>query len=543
MEESPDFGALNRRGVLRALGVAVTSLAALGSVTGTTTGINDGSPDKEARRARRRSAAKRRIDAAMENTMAREFVSHPINGDELWYPSKLASYSKGLPHDALGEVDLEAYQALTKAIEGDGEFSAIPLGGTRMLENPEATYSFNMTGYDPNDVYIEPPPAFASAETAAEMVELYWHARLRDVPFTDYDTHPLVEAATDELGDLDDFLGPTKDGTITAQTLFRGNLEGALVGPHISQFLYQDIQRGMIRQNQKFPVATPGRDFMTAYQPWLEIQNGRPPTASEGYSDERYIITGRDLATLVHRDTPHQLFLAAALILLDAGVPLDEGNPYTDSHVQSSFIDYGIQDVIGAVTSIVLDVQHANWYHKWQVHRRLRPEAFGGRLHNHLIGKKDYPIDGQLLDAAGVGRTRDKFGTYLLPQAYPEGAPLHPAFPAGHGGIAGACVTVLKAYFEEEARLPVAVRPTADGTALEPIRESLTVGGELNKLATNHTLGRNWAGIHYRSDGADGLRMGERLAISCLRDRLQSKAAVGSFTLTTFDGEKIEIQS
>src|SRR3712207_8375979 len=40
----------------------------------------------------------------------------------------------------------------------------------------------------------------------------------------------------------------------------------------------------------------------------------------------------------------------------------------------------------------------------------------------------------------------------------------------------------------------------------------LTVGGELNKLAVNYVMGRNWAGIHWRSDGAASLALAEEVA-------------------------------
>lgn len=40
-----------------------------------------------------------------------------------------------------------------------------------------------------------------------------------------------------------------------------------------------------------------------------------------------------------------------------------------------------------------------------------------------------------------------KYGTYLLPIAYPEGSPTHPAYPAGHACVAGAGATMLKAFF------------------------------------------------------------------------------------------------
>jgi membrane-associated phospholipid phosphatase len=46
----------------------------------------------------------------------------------------------------------------------------------------------------------------------------------------------------------------------------------------------------------------------------------------------------------------------------------------------------------------------------------------------------------------------------------------------------------------------------------------LTIGGELNKLAANIGIGRNVAGIHWRSDGIDGFKLGEAVAINILRD-------------------------
>jgi hypothetical protein len=41
--------------------------------------------------------------------------------------------------------------------------------------------------------------------------------------------------------------------------------------------------------------------------------------------------------------------------------------------------------------------------------------------------------------------------SYLLPAAYPEGNPQHPSYGEGDGVIAGACVTALKALFNESS--------------------------------------------------------------------------------------------
>jgi hypothetical protein len=68
------------------------------------------------------------------------------------------------------------------------------------------------------------------------------------------------------------------------------------------------------------------------------------------------------------------------------------------------------------------------------------------------------------------------------------------------------------------------------------------VGGELNKLASNIATGRNQAGVHWRSDSLESLRVGERLAISILRDQRNSyNENFGGFTFTKFDGTTITV--
>jgi hypothetical protein len=110
--------------------------------------------------------------------------------------------------------------------------------------------------------------------------------------------------------------------------------------------------------------------------------------------------------------------------------------------------------------------------------------------------------------------------------------------------VAGACVTILKALFDESYVLPNPVVATADGSALVPYTGpdagQLTVGGELNKLAANIGVGRNIAGVHWRSDYVESLKLGEALAISVLKDqRLTHGETFDGFTFTKFDGTKI----
>src|SRR5438874_4135491 len=56
-----------------------------------------------------------RVDAAQLERDAAG-VAHANNGDEDLYPSKIGNYSKGLPHNDFGEVDLTAYNTLSRAM-------------------------------------------------------------------------------------------------------------------------------------------------------------------------------------------------------------------------------------------------------------------------------------------------------------------------------------------------------------------------------------------------------------------------------------------
>jgi len=245
----------------------------------------------------------------------------------------------------------------------------------------------------------------------------------------------------------------------------------------------------------------------------------------------------------VHRDFTYQNFLNACLILLGAEAPVDTRSPYRNSLTQGSFITFGAAHILHLVATVAMCALKATWYQKWSVHRRLRPEAFGGRIHNHLIGTANYPIHQDILNSPVIEKIFSKNGTYLLPMAFPEGSPTHPAYPSGHATVAGACVTVLKAFFDESFVIPNPVVSSADGLSLVPyFGPDLTVGGELNKLSSNITLGRNFAGAHYRSDAVEGLKLGEAVAIRLLtEENLTLNENFDGFSLTKFDGTTITV--
>ena len=87
---------------------------------------------------------------------------------------------------------------------------------------------------------------------------------------------------------------------------------------------------------------------------------------------------------------------------------------------------------------------------------------------------------------------------------------MHPAYGAGHATVAGGCVTMVKAFFEmfesndSGVERPLfgpdmAYVPNANGNRLvqdSKFSGTLTIQGELDKLAANISIGRNMAGVH-----------------------------------------------
>ncbi|TEB15108.1 PAP2 superfamily protein [Pelotomaculum sp. FP] len=472
---------------------------------------------------------------------------HPCNGDEIVFPNKIGNYSKGLPHNQLGEVNLNAYQDFIRALStgNPDDFEFIPLGGVAKLTNPQAAYAFEMAGPDSHHLGMIAPPAFSSAWLAGEMAELYWQALTRDVPFNAYDTDPLTIAAAADLSKFSDFRGPKINGAVTTGTLFRGNTPGDLVGPYISQFLWKDFVLGSTPFVQRYRTTVAGDDHLTGYEEWLNNQNGLAPTTMNQFDPTpRYIRNGRDLGKYVHRDFPFQSTLVACLILLGLGqVALAQTNPYLRSATQIGFATFGTPNILDFAARAGRASQVAAWFQKFLVHRRLRPEEFGGRVQNRLTGAANYPINPELLNSQAVSEIFDRFGSYLLPQAYAEGCPTHPAYPAGHACFAGAGVTMLKAFFKESFIIPNPVVASDDGLTLLPYAgPPLTVGGELNKLAANIAVGRDTAGIHWRSDASEGLKLGEAVAIGILQDyRRTFNEDFSGFSFTKFDGATVII--
>jgi hypothetical protein len=416
---------------------------------------------------------------------------------------------------------------------------------------------------------------------------------------------------------------------LTPQTVFRGSAPGVEIGPYLSQFLLignpdrngagsvadGKIQYGVLQIDQRVPVAKPGGDHMQGMEAYVRVQRGIHPGdvtyVDAGGGDatgstlpaRRFISTPRDLATYVHHDALYEAYLNACLILLEMKTPADPacdhlsggGVAAVDSATKRNaggFALYGGPHILTLVTEVATRALKAVRFQKFNNHIRLRPEALAERielvrrfagnpsqlpaaLFTHM-GAYETALAGngdsgdstlariQQMNTAAGGDPDSCF----LPMAFPEGSPMHPAYGAGHATVAGACVTILKAFFDTSAVLartpageiafkrpatndtPVAFRApplpaapaTVDANATQLVEDNsgpfLTLEGELNKLAANISIGRNMAGVHYFSDYYDSLRMGEAVALGLLEEQaLTYPTDPFVLSVPTFDGE------
>ena len=453
-------------------------------------------------------------------------------------------FSKGLTHDQNGFVNSEEMVKLLMALEqrDSSKLAQLKLGGTLKLVDPSAAWSNDIVGACPNTYRYSRQPSLYSNYIAAEMTELYCMSLARDIPFSQYLTSSIISDCCGYLNALKEY--HPVEGKVTSDNIFRGPMYGDLQGPYISQFLYRDLRMGGFMQKQKYPTDLEGYDFMKSWDTAISAQSGiikeSPPPIR---STARYLITGRDLACYVHSDEPYQACYHACCLLLDLKVPLNPGivklmkaNP-----TEAFFVNLGRADMQSILNLVGRNALLSSWYAKWNT-LFPRPEAIAIEVERVFRDNRNtYCISPELLRNAVLEGVRSRNGNVLLSQCYPEGAPLHPATPSGHAAIAGACVTALKFFFDTNYELDV-YEPDANGEILINTGKKTTVGDELNKLGSNMGIGRNWAGIHYHMDAIAGLKLGEKVTISCLQDLIQRYPYDLSVTFPRFNGHTTTIK-
>jgi len=521
------------------------------------------------------------------------FVEH--NGDDTNVAMCAGSFSKALEHDAttglLTTVGVANYQQLLTALNSglQVDFNAIVRSAeaTRKFVNPQSAYALSLVGTPGMILPMPSAPTLTSADAAADMIEVYLKMICRNVRFEDYGTGAGTDVDTINGGSLTNnaaavltalgsaYKGPSTGGTVTAAQLFRGTSAGDLTGPYISQFWWLTLHRIFqpdLEQVQYVPVAQ-AREFGVSFEDCVSIQNGAVPKPYQGsdFSGQRYVITGRDGGTAVHNDGPGDFFINVINILLSNGAPLAPESPYLNgsSTNEEGFVTFMIADMYNVLLGVMQEALKNAWAHKWLANRKLRPEAMAGLVHRAKVtGVNQFNLDSSLftpqagIDVLATVSTLNQLqaasypgqavDTYLLALLFPEGSPVHPAYPAGHAVLVGACETVLKAFFDDTVLLNTFVAPVkpdpADPTTLVALTNPeganlLTIAGELDKLASNVALSRNFAGVHYRSDGDEGIVLGEQVALKYLQDhaRICHETGFTGYVLTKRNGERVRI--
>jgi hypothetical protein len=506
-------------------------------------------------------------------------VTHATNGDEGNYSDRSGTYTKCIDQSDYGVVKPSAFKLFRDALDSGNpaDFDKPGLlGGTRKLNGPLGAYALTLAGADsqnfgdtvsgpPGNAIVPPAPKVKSKEYATELVELYWGSLLRDVPFTQYETNATAIAAAKELTALKaSYAGPLEGGEVTPHLLFRGGFNGAKsgyfpgedVGPYISQFCIRPSNLGVQPIDQRMQIFAAGMDYMTDLDEWQNVQKGVSTAATSKPIPQdpklRYMRNGRALGTFTHQDELYQAYFVAYLVLNTLGVKANPTSPYANFKQQQPFGTFGGPDIAATLGAVARTALNTVWYQKWLVHLRHRPESGGGLVHlnktnqNKTQAQKD--LDPIILGSRALDLSHMRNGSYLLSQSFPEGSPAHPAYPTGHGTVGGACITVLKFFFDGNTPIENPLVPSDDGFTLDPYPGNdagkMTVNGELHKLAHNITFGHGiHSGIHWRSDTDYSLLLGEAVALAFLRDQAYTYRENYNVKLTKMDGSMAEIKN
>lgn len=485
------------------------------------------------------------IDYRLESVSicAESDVLISTNPDLLSPYAYLCCFGKSLPHDKNGSVDRKQFKLLVDSIfRNKNKFRDIQLGGNMKLVAPSCIFSYESLGALKTSYEVPDVLPISSAEAIGEMIELYWMSILRDIPYTQWESSPLVQRAINDMNNLTNFKGPKENGLVTVNTLFRGISKGDLLGPYVSQFLLLPFKQGIAEIEQRYKFAYPGINYMTDKDEVIRILNGiiLPDPVTPGSSPlpvtkPRLISTLRDGGTYVHVDEPMQAFENAVRILMGLKVPTNPGNPYINPSSglknEAAFVDYAIVDIFDMVHRVSHLAALACWYHKWSL-LRLRPEEFSLLLQRRE--DRDTEVEPLSIhsdwDESDIKQyLQQTQKNVLLQGACVTGSPCHPSYPSGHATFAGAGVTIVKAFYKNDA-----IFKGIDG-------KTYTVHHELDKLASNIGSFRNVDGIHYRSDMEQGILLGEQVAIQLLQEEVKRYPGA-KYILYKRDGTLITIE-
>lgn len=222
------------------------------------------------------------------------------------------------------------------------------------------------------------------------------------------------------------------------------------------------------------------------------LRGGAPePNLFEIYRGEHYdarhpvVRTGRELARWFEQETPGLAHRHALNLLLRD----TDWSPPRQAWVWAA-LDVTIYSALLAA-----------WYYKWSAGNKgeaCKQSPFAPR-EGVSFRPRPFELDSRVgvLYNREVSRYGDGDGPRRLAPNPSPGTPRHPSYPSGHSTYAGAASELLSWFFPD-------------------YRE------EFNRLADNAGMARLWAGIHYRSDHLQGMKLGRCVACMVIEDLKKS---------------------
>lgn len=495
------------------------------------------------------------------------------DGSDDYYPY---AFGKTLDHNATtGFVKKTDVDKIIKAVKVNTEENLIAIpqhsSSNRKLEGVQTVNATINEGKQNFTIAFATPPAVDSEKNMFEMMEVYAMQVLREIPFINWSSDATVGNIVTYLNNYSSsaISGPTDGGVITRQTLLRGFAQDETYGPYVSQFLVHPFGWSNLPIVQKY-YQEDNANSQLSMANWLNVQQGvTVESGGDVTSTLKHVYTPRMLGSIVHRDALYQFYYAAALICNSTMSTVGFDNSSINSTVWTDGDKPSVLQCLAEVTEGALRVA---WHQKYGLNMKIRPEVLAQRItlaYNNAGLRSSVDKLSTIYTHAQTGQDildlvntqnqsnggEDLSGNnYYLNVIYREGSPTHPSLPAGHATVAGACATVLKAMIVTHenngskklwvADGRTALQPSADGDSTVSYAEadasSMTIVGEINKLASNVSLGRDFAGVHYRHDGTAGMLSGEEFAISFLQEKIKEYGAYANGMFSGFDLEKFD---
>ena len=405
----------------------------------------------------------------------------------------------------------------------------------------------------PNAAYMDP----VTQRQALELAELYVLTLIRDCPL-----HAMNDAncqyLTRGINFLNSFSSRPYDYTPDNIGAFPFKDD---VQPRLSQHWFLPQRVGASPPYRRLYNVQRSNTDVWRREQYYESQQGNYTNRQNYETSLKYVHSCRSLGSNVNGEPVYSTYFLAALgtyeLLSTVEKDVFERQP-PGSYVYTS-INGGYDDLLVSIAEVSRYALAESYRRKYWSYLRARPVQFASMV-DLLLSDKSTGVVRTFTDHFDTVERRNFLNlmgdltqsdvgefNYLLRTQYITDN--HPSFPHGHGTVAGAAVTIIKAMLRLETEFGQSVvwpRPmndgSEDGTTLNTKTGQTTFTAELNKLAFNVALGRMCVGQHFNTEAYESLLFGEEIGIQFLRKRLcdsDSQTLLRPFRFERFDGTKI----